>query len=72
MQDMQERDKRDQERTTAPLKAAEDAVVIDTSVCPQQPTLLHALNNFRPSENALSTKPKLLRSTFFPCSQYRT
>jgi cytidylate kinase len=31
LEDMRDRDKRDRERTTAPLKAADDAFVIDTS-----------------------------------------
>ena len=31
LEDMRDRDRRDRERTTAPLKAAEDAFVIDTS-----------------------------------------
>mmetsp|Transcript_22787 Transcript_22787/g.62992 ORF Transcript_22787/g.62992 Transcript_22787/m.62992 type:complete len:264 (-) Transcript_22787:581-1372(-) len=31
LQDMQERDRRDRERAAAPLKAADDAVIIDTS-----------------------------------------
>ena len=30
LEDMRDRDGRDQERTTAPLKAADDAFVIDT------------------------------------------
>ncbi|MEC8711479.1 MAG: (d)CMP kinase, partial [Pseudomonadota bacterium] len=30
-EDMQDRDRRDRERSTAPLKAAEDALVIDTT-----------------------------------------
>ena len=32
-EDMRERDRRDRERDTAPLKAAEDALVIDTTRC---------------------------------------
>ena len=31
LQDMVERDKRDSERSTAPLKPAEDAIILDTS-----------------------------------------
>ena len=51
LEDMRDRDKRDRERTTAPLKAADDAFVIDTSTIDADRAFTLAVNHIaRPSE----------------------
>ena len=51
LEDMRDRDKRDRERTTAPLKAADDAFVIDTSTMDADRVLTLAVGHIaRPSE----------------------
>ena len=51
LEDMRDRDKRDRERTTAPLKAADDAFVIDTSTMDADRVFTLAVGHIaRPSE----------------------
>ena len=51
LEDMRDRDRRDRERTTAPLKAADDAFVIDTSTMDADRVLTLAVGHIaRPSE----------------------
>ena len=51
LEDMRDRDKRDRERTTAPLKAADDAFVIDTSTMDADRVFTLAVDYIaRPSE----------------------
>ena len=51
LDDMRDRDKRDRERTTAPLKAADDAFVIDTSTMDADRVFTLAVGHIaRPSE----------------------
>ena len=51
LEDMRDRDRRDRERTTAPLKAAEDAFVIDTSTMDADRVFTLAVDHIaRPSE----------------------
>ena len=44
MQEMEERDRRDSERAAAPLRSAEDAVVLDTSEMDPEAVLRAALD----------------------------
>lgn len=44
LKDMEERDRRDMERTTAPLKPAPDAIIIDTSAMDEKDVLERALS----------------------------
>ena len=51
LEDMRDRDRRDRERTTAPLKAADDAFVIDTSTMDADRVFTLAVGHIaRPSE----------------------
>ena len=51
LEDMRDRDRRDRERTTAPLKAADDAFVIDTSTMDADRVFTLAVDHIaRPSE----------------------
>lgn len=47
LQDMQERDARDQQRAAAPLKAAKDAVVLDTSALSEDEVFEAAIQTIR-------------------------
>ena len=51
LEDMRDRDRRDRKRTTAPLKAADDAFVIDTSTMDADRVFTLAVDHIaRPSE----------------------
>lgn len=52
LQDMQERDERDSSRSTAPLKAADDALVLDTSTLSIDEVLGRALDYVRSKTDA--------------------